>query len=170
MMTPTIRRTFAPRGSTPINKISDPHGRISVCGAIAICPRHRHVEFHYYLLRDNANFRGPSVIDYLKHIRRQICGPITIIWDQIIIHSSTVVHEYLKNARDIMTEHFSPYAPELNPVDRAWFYLKYDRFPNYTPSTIAKLRRSVISELKRLQSQPDLLRSFILKSGIPIIL
>lgn len=27
MMTPTIRRTFAPCGSTPVNKVSDPHGQ-----------------------------------------------------------------------------------------------------------------------------------------------
>jgi transposase len=170
MMTPTIRRTFAPRGSTPVNKISDPHGRISVCGAIAVYPQHRHVDFHYYLLGDNVNFRGPSVIAYLKHIRKQLSGPMTIIWDQIIIHSSTVVLDYLKTAKEITTEHFPPYAPELNPVERAWFYLKYNRFPNYTPSTITKLRRSVIAELKRIQSQPDLLRSFIRKSEVSMVL
>jgi transposase len=170
MMTPTIRRTFAPRGSTPVNKVFDPHGRVSVSGAITVSPKRTRVGLQYYMLSDNVNFRGPSVIDFVKHLRNQICGPITIIWDQIIIHSADVVLEYLQTVPDIITEPFPPYAPELNPVDRAWFYIKYGRLPNYTPPTMAKLRRSVESEIKRLQNKPDLLRSFIRQSEVPLAL
>ena len=170
MMTPTVRRTLAPRGSTPVNKVSDPHGRISVSGAITVSPTRTRVGLQYYMLSDNVNFRGPSVIDSLKHLRSQICGQITIIWDQIIIHSSDVVLKYLQTVPDITTEFFPPYAPELNPVDRAWFYLKYDRLPNYTPSTMAKLRCSVESEIKLLQGKTGLLRSFIQQSEVPLVL
>jgi len=170
MMTPTIRRTFAPRGSTPVNKVFDPHGRVSVSGAITVSPKRTRVGLQYYMLSDNVNFRGPSVIDFVKHLRSQICRPITIIWDQIIIHSADVVLEYLQTVPDIVTEPFPPYAPELNPVDRAWFYIKYGRLPNYTPPTMAKLRRSVESEIKRLQDKPDLLHSFIRQSEIPLLL
>lgn len=170
MMTPTIRRTFAPRGSTPVNKIFDPHGRVSVSGAIVINPKRTRIGLYYYMLADNVNFRGPSVVDFLKHLRSQVHGPITIVWDQIIIHSSDVVLEYLQTVPDIVTEPFPPYAPELNPVDRAWFYLKYDRFPNYAPPTMAKLRRTVESEIRRLQGRPNLLRSFIRQSEVPLVL
>jgi hypothetical protein len=51
-----------------------------------------------------------------------------------------------------------------------WFYLKYNRLPNFAPPTIEKLRRSVESEIKRLQGSPDLLRSFICQSGVPLVL
>ena len=120
-MTPTTRRTFAPRGSTPVNKIFDPHGRVSVSGAIVISPKRTRVGLYYYMLADNVNFRGPSVVDFLKHLRSQVHGPITIIWDQIIIHSSDVVLEYLQTVPDIVTEPFPPYAPELNPVAEPGF-------------------------------------------------
>jgi transposase len=170
MMTPTIRRTFAPRGSTPVSKVFNPHGRISVSGAITISPSRTIVGLHCFMLTDNVSFRGPNVIDFLKHLRNQICGPITIIWDQIMIHSSDVVLEYLRAFPDITTESFPPYAPELNPVDRAWFYLKYNRLANYTPATTVKLRRAVRGEIKRLQNKPDLLRSFILQTRLPLTL
>jgi transposase len=91
MMTPTIRRTFAPRGSTPVNKVSDPHGRVSVIGAITVSPKRTRVGLYYYLLADNMNFRGPSIVEFLKQLRSQVCGPMSIVWDQIIIHSS--IHE-----------------------------------------------------------------------------
>jgi transposase len=170
MMTPTIRRTFAPRGSTPVNKICDPHGRVSVVGAITISPERTFLGFRYQMLGDNVNFRGPSIIEFLKQLRNQLCGPISIVWDQIIIHSSGVVLDYLRTVPETVTEFFPPYSPELNPVDRAWFYLKYDRLPNYAPTTIARLRSTVESEIKRLQHQPDLLRSFIRQSEVPLSL
>jgi transposase len=168
MMTPTIRRTFAPRGSTPVNRVFDPHGRISVSGAIAVSPKRTRVALHYFMLPDNVNFRGPSVVEFLRHLRTQIRGQMTILWDQIIIHSSEVVVDFLKNVPDIVTEPFPPYAPELNPVDRAWFYLKYGRLPNFTPSSIAKLRQTVESEIQQLQTRADLLRSFIGQSKVPL--
>jgi len=170
MMTPTIRRTFAPRGSTPVNKVSDPHGRVSVIGAITISPKRTRVGLHYHMLADNVNFRGPSIIEFLKQLRSQLGGPMSIVWDQIIIHSSDLVRDYLKTVPEIVTESFPPYAPELNPVDRAWFYLKYDRLSNFTPLKMVKLRSSVESELKQLQRQPGLLRSFIRQSEVPLAL
>jgi transposase len=170
MMTPTIRRTFAPRGSTPVNKVFNPHGRISVCGAIIINPKRTLIGFQYFMLSDNVSFRGPNVIEFLKHLRNQIRGPITIIWDQIIVHSSSIVLEYLRNLTDITVESFPPYAPELNPVDRAWSYLKHNRLANYAPPTTAILRREVKSEIKRLQGKPDLLRSFVRQTKIPLAL
>jgi len=170
MMAPTIRRTFAPPRSTPVNKVFNPHGRIFVCGAITISPKRSRVGLHYYMLENDTNFRGPRVVDFLKHLQNQVSGPMTIIWDQIIIHSSEAVLEYLQTVPNITTEPFPPYAPELNPVDRVWFYLKYDRLPNFAPPTMEKLRRSVDSELKRLQNRPDLLHSFICQSEVPLVL
>ena len=170
MMTPTIRRTFAPRGSTPVNKICDPHGRVSVAGAITISPARTVLGFRYQMLGDNVNFRGPNIIEFLRQLRNQLSGPISIVWDQIIIHSSGVVLDYLRTVPEMVTEFFPPYSPELNPVDRAWFYLKYDRLANYAPATIARLRSTIESEINRLQRQPDLLRSFIRQSEVPLFL
>src|SRR5258708_30066793 len=62
MLAPLLRRTWAPRGCTPIVRISGPHGRISVIGAITISPERRHFSFYFQLSADNANFRGESVV------------------------------------------------------------------------------------------------------------
>lgn len=167
MMTPVIRRTFAPRGSTPVNKVSDPHGRISIIAAISVSPKKTRLNMHYHLLNDNTNFRGPSIVEFLKQLRSQVGGPMSLIWDSNIIHWADVVLQYLNTAPEIVNNFFPPYAPELNPVDRMWFYLKYGRLPNYTPQTRAELRCSVESEMQRLQKQPGLIRSFIRQSEVP---
>jgi len=79
MMYPTIRKSFAPPGDTPINKVTDPHGRISTIGAIAINPRDKSLAWHYCMLDDNTNYRGPGIVDFLRRLSVVIPGPATII-------------------------------------------------------------------------------------------
>jgi len=161
MLTPTIRRTFAPCGQTPVNKVSNPHGRISVIGALTVSPSRKQPHFYYQLLNDNANFRGISVMQYLDELRRRIRKPMVLLWDAIPIHRAEVIKSYVHNYSTLTIRDFPPYAPELNPVDKVWFYLKYDRMANYTPTTLAKLRTKLNSELESVASQPDILSSCI---------
>src|SRR5260370_13282975 len=86
MLAPLLRRTWAPRGCTPIVRISGPHGRISVIGAITISPERRRFSFYFQLSPDNANFRGESVVQYIDHLPHKIRGPPTILWVPTIIH------------------------------------------------------------------------------------
>ena len=76
MLATVLRRTWAPRGCTPVIKISEPHGRISVIGAITISPHRRHFGFYFQLSEDNVNIRGESVVQFIEHVRRKIRGPI----------------------------------------------------------------------------------------------
>jgi hypothetical protein len=125
MLSPTLRRTWAPRGCTPVVSVSNPHGRISVVGAISISPKRRVIRFHFCLSKDNTNFRGESLVQFLEFLRRKISSPITVIWDQIAIHRSEPIVKYLHMHQKIVVEPFPPYAPELNPVDYIWSYVKY---------------------------------------------
>jgi transposase len=167
MMYPTVRKSFSPRGEAPLNKVSDPHGRISTIGAIAVNPSRDDLSWHYSTLDGNCNFRGPAVVAFLEQLTRSIAGTIIVVWDQIIIHSCAAVEEYLKTTARMKLEPFPSYAPKLNPVDRAWFYIKYDRIPNFTPLTLHQLRKAVDRELKRLSTRPDLLRSFVKYLSLP---
>jgi len=168
MMASVVRRTFAAPGKTPVNKISDPHGRISVIGAICVPPDRRYLSWHHYMLEDNANFRGPSIVDFLKQLVAKVPGPFTIVWDSIIIHWSNVASDYLSHVPHVKSELFPPYAPELNPVDRAWSYIKYDRLPNFCPPNLGVLRPKIKKELQRLIRSQRLLRSFIRYSSLPL--
>jgi transposase len=169
MMYPTIRKSFSPRGEPPINKVTDPHGRISTIGAITISPVDRQLGWQYCMLNDNCNFRGPAVVAFLKQLRAAV-GPMTVVWDRIIIHSCEVVDEYLPTVPDTKLEPFPPYAPTLNPVDEVWFYVKYNRIPNFVPTSTKQLRSAVECEMRHVGDRPDLLRSFIEGSELPSFL
>ena len=166
MLAPTLRRTYAPRGHAPIVDVSDPHARISVIGAITLSPRYRRIRLTSQMLPDHANFHGQSIAKFLRFLSGGLNGPNTIIWDSVRIHLAESVQNYLSATDDIVTERFPPNAPNLNPVDGVWSYIKYARLPNYTPYDLLELRRRLTTELRRLQRHPELLFSFISRTGL----
>jgi transposase len=168
MLSPYVRRMWARRGCTPIIRVAEPHGRISVVGAISISPKRRIFRFHFWLSADNANFHGHTLVPFLEFLRKKISGPITLIWDQIAIHRAAPIVKYLCQHRRIVVEPFPPYAPELNPVDNAWGYVKCARLANYTPPNVVELRAQITKEFRRLQHRPDLLRSFFNHTGLTL--
>jgi transposase len=159
MLAPVIRRTYAPRGHPPVCKVSDPHGKISVIGAMTISPHRMHFDLCFGLLDDNANYRGDTVVPLLERLHRKIRGPMTILWDAIPVHRAGPVTSFLHKHRTIVSELFPRYAPDLNPVDKIWFYVKFDRLPNFAPPRLSDLRVRVKRELHRLQQRPELLKT-----------
>jgi hypothetical protein len=167
MLEPTVRRTLAPRGKTPVYKIADPHGRISVIGAIVVSPDRKSVGFIYEMLEDNANYQGQTVARFLRALQSAIPGPLTLVWDRIPIHRGQPVQELIQET-DLVSEPFPLHAPELNPVDRVWGYVKYDRIPNFAPPDLGVLRSTLMVEFDRVGSMPDLLKSLIRSTGLPL--
>jgi transposase len=166
LLAPTLRRTFAPRGSRPVVKVSDPHGRISAIGAIAIDPSRKHLRVLYQFLPDNANFNGYLVVQFVDHVCGKINGQITVVWDSIPIHSTKLMEDYLKKTSRLVIEQFPPYAPELNPIDKVWAYLKYGRLANYTPSNLIDLRTRLNSEIAELANRQEILAGCVRGAGL----
>lgn len=166
MASPTRRQTYSPRGKTPVVKVTDPHGRISTVGAITVSPNNRNLNFICQLLPNNVNFRGITIVHFLKKICRRIHSPMTIIWDGISIHSSEPVKKFLEQHIEISVEPIPEYAHELNPVDKAWLYLKYDCLANYAPVTLDELRDRLTNELNTLPKKSKVLGWCIEKTGL----
>jgi transposase len=168
MLAPTVRRTYAPRGRPPVCKVADPHGKLSVIGAIAISPQRKRFSLCFDMLDNNTNYRGDTVVPFIEEIRRKIHGPLTILWDAIPIHRAGPVTRYLSRHRTIVTELFPRYAPDLNPVDKIWFYVKFDRLPNFAPPHLSDLRAQVAAEMRRLQRRPEILKSLFALTRLTI--
>jgi transposase len=167
MPTPTVRRTPAPRGQTPILRSWDRHDRISTISAVTVSPKRRRLGLYFHLMPDDENVHGADTVAFLKQLRRHIPGPMTILWDKGNVHDrSKVVRAYLAGHPEIVTEPFPSYAPETNPDEAAWGHTKYGRLSNFTPGDTAELRRVLIEELERLDGRPDLLATFIRHAGV----
>src|SRR5262249_44526678 len=130
-LTPSVRRTWAPRGQTPVLHAWDRRDRISAISGITVSPKNRTLNLYFDLLPDNANARGEDVVDFLRHLKTHLGGPLTILWDGSRIHDrSRVVQQFLAAHPDIRTERLPAYAPEMNPDELVWAWTKYSRLGN----------------------------------------
>lgn len=170
MLTPTVRRTYAPIGRTPILRSWDRHDRISAISCITVSPgRRRRLGLYFQLLPDDTNVNGERMVEFLRELRRQMPWPLRIAWDRGNVHDrSKAVRAFLAEHPSIRTERFPSYTPEANPDEGVWQHTKHGRLANFTPEGTSELRAAVTAELTRLQRSPKLLASFIRRARVPI--
>lgn len=169
MLTPTVRRTWAPRGQTPILDAWDRRDRISAISSITVSPSNRTLNLYFDLLPDQANVRGEDVVEYLRRLKAQLGGPMTILWDGSRIHDhSRAVQAYLAKHPEIHSERLPAYAPELNPDELVWAWTKYGRLGNLAAQNTEWLRDYIVTELTYVREHPELLESFIEKTNLPL--
>jgi transposase len=168
-LTPTVRRTLAPRGQTPILKCWDQRDKISAISAITLTPKRHLPGLVFRLLPDKENFHGEEVVEFLESVRRRL-RRFTVVWDRNQIHSrSKVVRAYLAEHPEIVAEDFPGYAPELNPDELVWCWTKYGRLSNYAAPNLGELREHVETELNYLRDHCYALLDFIAHSKLPLI-
>lgn len=162
MLTPTVRRTWAPQGKTPILSCWDRRDRVSAISCITVSPLRARLNFHFKLLPDNVNAKAKDIVKFLGQLKANLGGAFTVIWDGSRIHSrSKLVRNYLAKHPEIVVETLPGYAPELNPDEGAWGWTKYGRLANLTASDTQELRCRIREEFKTLKVNPKLLDSFI---------
>ena len=168
MMAPLIRRTWARRGETPRLAVGRrSHEKVSGIGALAVSPRRRRVTL-YLALYPKKNIRGPEVLDFLRQLRRHNSGHLLLLWDQGNPHKHQVVRAYLDRNPRWHPVWLPGYAPELNPQEQVWSYLKYGRLSNFAPDNVSQIRDTVRREARRVARSSSLLKGFLRHSALPL--
>jgi transposase len=168
MLTPSVRRTWAPRGQTPILDAWDRRDRISAISSITVSPRNRRLNLYFDLLPDNTNVHAEDIVAYLRELKARL-GPLTVIWDGSNLHDkSGLVRAFLAEHPEIKTERLPAYAPEMNPDELVWAWTKYGRLSNLAAANTDWLRDYIINEMAYVRKHPELLASFIEKTHLPL--
>jgi transposase len=167
-LTPTVRRTLAPRGQTPVLIAWDRRDRWSAISGLTLSPVAGRPGLYFDLLPHNA--RGEDVVAFLAELHRRL-GPLTVVWDRNQIHSkSRVVQAWLAGHPDVVAEDFPGYVPDLNPDEGVWGWTKYGRLANLAAEDAEELWGWVMDELVTVKHRPDLLKAFIRETKLPGLL
>ena len=168
LMAPLVRRTWAPRGQTPILlQRTRSRDKVSVIATLTVSPRRRRLGL-YAALVVNANVNAERLVEFLRALARHLRGPLIVIWDRLGVHRARPVQAFLLRHPRVHTELLPPYAPELNPVEGVWGYLKRNPLANHAADGADDLARTALGHTRRVAGRPSLLRSFIHASGLPL--
>ena len=156
MLQPLIRRTWAPRGQTPVMYCWDRHDRLSVIGALSVAPRRRRIGLYFGVYEKNVTHGVLEV--FLHEVQRHVRRPLLIVMDRWAVHRK-VARDLEADAR-FRFEWLPPYAPDLNPVEHVWNHTKYGDLANYVPDGVDDLEQEVNWSLCQTRQYANLLRSF----------
>lgn len=166
---PLIRRTWAPKGQTPILWHTGRHrDKISCISAVTVSPRRRKLGL-YLRFHPDKSLKAPDAAAFLVLLLRHLPGNLELLWDRGQIHRGGVVKELLLKHRPRLRTHFlPPYAPDLNPDEFVWTELKYRRLSNHGLPDVPTLHRRLHSQTRRLKTDQQFLWSCIESSKLPL--
>lgn len=158
---PTRVKTWAPKGQTPVLQYSFNWKQLSVIAGITF--------WNFYFQLRSGTFRGPQFVEFLQALTRQITGKLLIIWDGLPAHRSRVVQHYVESLDGhLVLERLPAYAPELNPVEYIWGYMKQRELANLCLHNIHEVGAFARNRLKSMQRRPQLISAFWKQAELPI--
>lgn len=168
LLSPLVRRTLAPKGQTPVLLHKAKHReKVSLIGALTISPRSQRLGLYFSSLV-NDSFDNTAVAWFLQQLLRHFRGPVMVVWDRGPMHRGPAIRELQKKYPRLHLESLPPYAPDLNPVEQLWSYLKWGRLCNFAPQDSSELDRAAFRVLAAIRSDRKRLRSFWAGSELPL--
>jgi transposase len=140
MLQPLVRRTWAPRGRTPLIRSWDRHDRWSVAGALTVAPWATRLNFYFEFFR--RNITTEEMIAFLRHLHQRLRRPLIVVLDRWAVHRKAVRLLLEQGADWLHAEWLPAYAPELNPAEHVWNHTKWGDLANFVPDDDEHLRRA----------------------------
>ena len=167
LMAPLVRRTWAPVGQTPIvYQRTRSRERVSMIAALTVSPGRRKLGLYFCLL-PNENVVTAVVLRFVRQLRRHLGAPLVVVWDRLNVHRCAW-GKLQSRSQSIHAVFLPPYAPELNPVELFWSYLKMNPLANWPAVDADQLRRRAQRHAQQIADDQGLLRSFLKATPLPL--
>jgi transposase len=147
-------RTWAPRGRTPVLRVKLTRDHLAAISGITL-----HGRLFLQVRQDSDD--GAAVVGFLRVLLRKIPGKVLVIWDGSPIHKGQAVKDFLKRgaAKRLHLERLPGYAPDLNPDEGIWSYLKRVELGNVCCRDLSELRAVLIRARERVRHKREVIRA-----------
>lgn len=158
---PTRHRTWSPKGETPVIEFNFNWKNLSAMAGVSV--------YRFYFRLFDGSIKAPQVVDFLRHLKRQVGNELLVIWDGLQAHRSRLVKDYLASTNGGVEVTWLPaYAPELNPVEYLWGHWKNHEIPNLTSASLHELSHHARRALRRMQRRPTLVKAFWIQAELSL--
>jgi transposase len=165
---PSVRRTWAPRGHTPVLVHAFNWKKMSLSAALAYRWDGQRARLFFQMKPDS--YDTTALIAFLTDLHKALRGQrLILIWDGLPAHRSRVMHQYLQAQRRwLKVERLPGYAPELNPVESLWENLKGQELANFCGNQLADATAQCRKGIRRVRRRPQLFFSFLAHAGLSL--
>jgi DDE superfamily endonuclease len=165
---PPVRRTWSPRGQTPILRHRFGWKKASMAAALGYHADGSKARLCFHLQQPSYN--TDSLIGVLEQLAGFYAGQrVVLVWDGLSAHWSTRMRAWLDSQRDwLRVERLPAYAPELNPVEYLWANLKGAELANLPTITLGEVADAAQQGIQRVCDSDDLVAGFLAHTGLPL--
>jgi len=163
---PSIRRTWAPRGETPVLIHAFNWKKMSLAAALAYSWDGKRSRL-FFQTKPNS-YNEDSLIAFLKDLKREFRGrKCILIWDGLPGHKSKKMKVYLASKGKQFTVELLPgYSPDLNPVESLWGNIKGQELANLCADNLGDVAEAVRNGMARVGACKDYAKSFLDHAGL----
>jgi transposase len=154
---PVMGKTWAPKGETPIVKVTGKRG--GFCVTSAISPAGKMI-----FRLEKGKINAGKHVEFLEQIMEHHPNrKIIVIEDRAPPHRGKKVKDFAEgNKRRFAVYYLPAYAPKLNPGEHVWEYLKAYKLKAHQAQTTDELRKLVKGKMHGIQQKKGLVRSFFI--------
>ena len=145
---------YAPRGETPVTNATAKYENLSMVSAITNKGR-----VHWMIVEGTVN--AERFIEFLEGLRRDSRKKIFLILDNLKVHHSKPVKEWLEQWKSRVEVFYLPaYSPDLNPDEHLNADLKHGVGSKAPARTKVHLQKTAIAHMIMLEGNPKRIRKY----------
>ncbi len=155
-----LAQDLGAQGLYPVLKHRMGWPKLSTIAAVAPNP-------HVWLHQAPGTVKSPDVIRFVRYLLRTTSRPIMLFWDGLGAHWSERTRCALRAYRHRLTVHRLPaYAPELNPAEGLYAYLKGHVLRGHCPPDSEAQQRAIRRAVAQVRCRPTLIRPFFRRTPL----
>ena len=163
-MTALLGKTWAPRGKTPVQRVTGKRGGISAMSAIS-----KRGDLIFTLLEKR--IASDEIIHFLKqilqhHKRRHV----VVVMDQARPHTSKKTKAFIESQKRLHVFYLPPYSPDWNPDEKVWNHLKHAELKGHQAKTKEEMRALVKQKLTKMSKNPRQMRGIFFRCYVAELL
>lgn len=148
-----LGKTWGVKGQTPEVPTSGKRQSINAISAV-------NIQGAFWWKTCSGRFNGTLFLSLLKIFMKNR-GKTFLVLDGHPVHGAKMIKNYVESLKGRLELHFLPgYAPELNPDEFVWNYLKNEGVSKKPLKKNESLKSRVTADLATIKNQPALVRSF----------
>jgi len=156
-LTPVLGRTWAPKGKTPKVMVTGKRGGFCVTSAISPAGK--------LIFRiEKGKVNAERHIEFIKKIMKQHPHrKLIVIEDSAPVHKAKKVDKFIEqNKKRLAVYRLPSYAPELNPTEHVWAYLKVHELKTHQAQNTEELKHLTKRKMQSIQRRKELIHSFFI--------
>lgn len=151
---PVLGRTYGLKGHTPVVVTSGQRQSLNVISAV-------NARGEFWAVTYTGKLNAESFVLFLRNFMSRQTGKVVLIVDGHPAHKANVVKSYLQSLKGRLALHFlPPYAPDLNPDEFVWSYMKNNGVSKKPLKKNESLQSRIDADLNHIQANPKLVQSF----------